>query len=1185
VRDERSPLLVVFGDRRLAGQRCERVDEDDVLGCRDAVALVRIEWLTAHRNAGEFVLVRPDDAPAADVELDPAPVAVVGVGGLLEDRANVRPVEFTLDDRPGERTDRDDVADRHRARQRIAGADGPAGEQAQVGGRRVGRRTVAVLAAVWRDGVERPGRRSHRVGGEVADATLPAEALAFGSGERVLDARDDLVDAQFAAALAVGLCQGSGASGVVSGAVERPGVDLVDRDGRFLAEAHLGEFGPAGAGPDEQCPVEAVGTLAVEVPAEDDVGVDIPGDPRVLGTAVGEHHAIVDIEVGEGRIRGGDRVTELQTGDRAADVGGVGVGDADDPDPAAAAFDDGGGGHVLERVGCLGGRDVRTAVRRGDGVGPLGGPFGTEIEVVVAERLGGGRDRLEEGTGLRPALVGEKREHAQRGGVAGADDERAVVAAAFDGGRERADPVGVVVEALQVRVPEQVDHGLSVGRDCSVVVHCVGVAPAFGHNGVTSEWVRPGDKSSVSFRAGVTLIGWGEQEGGMATSGDRSTPHVLYVDPDEDRASEGVRVLEQHSMTVELVADAAAARRRVEEDSPDCVVLEEDLGEASGLGLVRGLTDDDPHPPVVMFTDDGDEFLASDAISAGVADYVPREPVGKQRLALADAVERVLSETDPAFPEVSEQLKDQAMDEAPVGITIADARRIDYPLIYANAAFEKLTGYTEAEALARNCDFLQSDESDPNAIAEMSRALSRDEPVSVEIQNYTRDGERFWNRVDIAPIFGADGDVTHYVGFQLDVTERVEAEQEARRQAEKARDERETVEALLARVDGLVTDVTSGLLSAEDRAEVERAVCERFVATDEYALAWVGDPAPASNTVEPSTWVGSDRPDGFSVALDGEDPVARAIATGELQVVADEDETGTLDAYAEYVGEPVSAVAALPLQYGDVNYGVLVVALGADATLSEPERRVLSAVGQSTAMALHDLTSQRLLTSDEVIELEFVLDSGGGEDTAPFFVDLSRRLDATFAHVGTVARDDGPTTLFFETDADPDTVESALADGSEAVSVTTVTSETGRSVLEFIVESSPLVDLLLDRGGRITDMRATGGLGEVTVEIPPEAQPRAVVEAVEERFSGADLRAYREHERPADTRQDVRARIDDRLTDRQETALQTAIVGGFFEWPRDSTGEDLAETMDIGRSTFHQHLRAAQRKVFEELYG
>jgi len=694
----------------------------------------------------------------------------------------------------------------------------------------------------------------------------------------------------------------------------------------------------------------------------------------------------------------------------------------------------------------------------------------------------------------------------------------------------------------------------------------------------------------------------------MSARGERSTARVLYVDPDEERAAAGIQALAQ-VFAVEHVREPEQVRARVADDPPDCIVTEQALGAESGLDLLGDVRRRDG-PPVVMFTDDGDERLAADAISTGVADYVPREPLGKQRLALRDAVERVLAEAkteaQPTFPQVTEQLKDRAMDEAPVGITIADARRRDYPLIYANEAFEELTGYSEAESIARNCDFLQGDDSDPYAVAEMSRALGAAEPVSVEIENYAKDGERFWNRVDIAPIYDGD-ELTHFVGFQLDVTERVEAEREAKRQAEKARAERETVEALLARIDGLVTDVTSGLLGAEDREAVERVVCDRLVETDEYAAAWVGDPAPAGDVVEPSTWAGGERPASLSVPLDGDDLAARAIATGELQVVSENDDSeedegeegksgdgsDVLAAYTDYVGEPVSAVAALPLRYGDVSYGVLVVALGAGAELSEPERRVLSAVGQSTAMALHTLTSQRLLTSDEVIELEFSFAGTAGDadttdgldETEPFFVDLSRRLDASFVHVGTVARDDGPTTLFFETGADPDAVSDALDGRTDEVSVTPVTTGDGRSVLEFTVASSPLVDLLLDRGGRITDMRATGGVGEVTVEIPPEAQPRSVVEAIEDRFAGADLRAYREHERPADTRQDVRARIDDLLTDRQETALQTAIVGGFFEWPRDSTGEDLAVTMDIGRSTFHQHLRAAQRKVFEELYG
>jgi predicted DNA binding protein len=78
---------------------------------------------------------------------------------------------------------------------------------------------------------------------------------------------------------------------------------------------------------------------------------------------------------------------------------------------------------------------------------------------------------------------------------------------------------------------------------------------------------------------------------------------------------------------------------------------------------------------------------------------------------------------------------------------------------------------------------------------------------------------------------------------------------------------------------------------------------------------------------------------------------------------------------------------------------------------------------------------------------------------------------------------------------------------------------------------------------------------------------------------------YHEHERPVETRQEFRAELADRFTDRQETALRTAFLGGFFEWPRQIDGNELADAMDISRPTYHQHLRAAQQKVLEELFG
>jgi PAS domain S-box-containing protein len=124
------------------------------------------------------------------------------------------------------------------------------------------------------------------------------------------------------------------------------------------------------------------------------------------------------------------------------------------------------------------------------------------------------------------------------------------------------------------------------------------------------------------------------------------------------------------------------------------------------------------------------------------------------------------------------KLKSQAMDKAPVGITITDPDREDNPMIYVNEGFEALTGYSEAEAVGRNCRFLQGEETRDEPVGEMQKAVEDARPVSVELRNYRKDGSGFWNRVSIAPVRDDDGTVTNYIGFQEDVTERKEREQD-----------------------------------------------------------------------------------------------------------------------------------------------------------------------------------------------------------------------------------------------------------------------------------------------------------------------------------------------------------------------------------------------------------------------
>jgi PAS domain S-box-containing protein len=118
----------------------------------------------------------------------------------------------------------------------------------------------------------------------------------------------------------------------------------------------------------------------------------------------------------------------------------------------------------------------------------------------------------------------------------------------------------------------------------------------------------------------------------------------------------------------------------------------------------------------------------------------------------------------------------RAVEAASQGITIADADQDDVPLVYANEAFERITGYDTAEVVGRNCRFLQGERTDERTVARLREAIDAERPVSVEILNYRKDGTPFWNQLDIVPVADGDG-VTHFLGLQRDVTERKEREE------------------------------------------------------------------------------------------------------------------------------------------------------------------------------------------------------------------------------------------------------------------------------------------------------------------------------------------------------------------------------------------------------------------------
>jgi len=125
----------------------------------------------------------------------------------------------------------------------------------------------------------------------------------------------------------------------------------------------------------------------------------------------------------------------------------------------------------------------------------------------------------------------------------------------------------------------------------------------------------------------------------------------------------------------------------------------------------------------------------------------------------------------------SSDLLIRALEAAASGITIADFRAKDMPLIYANPAYARLTGYSIEEALGKNCRYLQGEEPHQVAIHTIRIALKESKPCKVLLKNFKKDGTPFWNELTLSPVFDEKGVATHYIGIQDDVSARIANQQ------------------------------------------------------------------------------------------------------------------------------------------------------------------------------------------------------------------------------------------------------------------------------------------------------------------------------------------------------------------------------------------------------------------------
>ncbi|MFC7215544.1 bacterio-opsin activator domain-containing protein [Saliphagus sp. GCM10025334] len=363
--------------------------------------------------------------------------------------------------------------------------------------------------------------------------------------------------------------------------------------------------------------------------------------------------------------------------------------------------------------------------------------------------------------------------------------------------------------------------------------------------------------------------------------------------------------------------------------------------------------------------------------------------------------------------------------------------------------------------------------------------------------------------------------------------------------------------------------VTDALLEASTHEAVETAVCRALVDEGPYELAWI-DRTTASRTRR--EWYAASGLEDATIerlqaALEKADGVDHDdLDDGSVQTnVSTDDFGGTL--------------LAVSVRYGDTVYGTLILGTARE-TVGERERAWLETLGSQVGHTIAAVRRRNLLLSDAVIELEFAC-----RDAASFFVDASARLDCRFELDSLVPIDDH-TQLYYVhvTDATPAAVFEHAESDAGIRECRVIDTYADGSRLEFVVEGSSPALTLMEYGVTVLESVTRDGTTTITAECASDTDVRTVVDGLRAAFPASELVGKRQVERSVQTARAFRTGLEERLTDRQEAALRAAYFGGYYDWPRESTAEEIADAMDVSSPTLHNHLRKGQHELLRTFF-
>lgn len=359
----------------------------------------------------------------------------------------------------------------------------------------------------------------------------------------------------------------------------------------------------------------------------------------------------------------------------------------------------------------------------------------------------------------------------------------------------------------------------------------------------------------------------------------------------------------------------------------------------------------------------------------------------------------------------------------------------------------------------------------------------------------------------------------------------------------------------------VAADVGKELTAASTSSDIHEIVCDRLAGADEYRFAWIAE--ATGDGLVARTHAGVERDTLERIRSESEAVIATTLDNQEIQTR--NAETATL--------------ITIPLSEGQTAHGLLGIGVPPNENeIDQPELDVLTVLGTQIGHAIAAVERKRLLLADTVIELTF-----GVSHEAAVLPVAAATLDCSFELVGVVPVDGGLLCYVAARNVTPDAVlEYAVA--TDAIEDVRFVGDNNEGILfELSLHHSPIL-VLTEAGGRVQSYEVDPHGGRLVGEISTDVDVRDIVATLTDAFSGITLDAKRETEHEIATDMGFRETLADELTERQATVLRSAYFGGYFEWPRDSTGEELADSLDVSSPTLHHHLRTAQQKLLRTFF-